>query len=101
MELEAQQVYDEECQRQKQQAQAAEIAKLRWQIARGHTALETPQHDIVSVVSYVCCQVLCLSHVVSYTTLCVCVVRELKLTVPFSHSFLSFPSDQNHNTDSI
>ena len=35
-ELEAQQVYDEECMRQRQVAQAAEIAKLRWQIQRGH-----------------------------------------------------------------
>ena len=33
---EAQQVYDEECMRQRQVAQAAEIAKLRWQIQRGH-----------------------------------------------------------------
>lgn len=35
MDLEAQRVYDEEQQRQRQQAQAAEIAKLRWQIAHG------------------------------------------------------------------
>ena len=36
-ELEAQQVYDDECMRQRQVAQAAEIAKLRWQIQRGHS----------------------------------------------------------------
>ena len=47
-ELEAQQVYDEECMRQRQVAQAAEIAKLRWHSAGRFSVVTAYRHYVAS-----------------------------------------------------